>query len=250
MGRSEFAPRLSAAGTPYDDTLTHDPRGDSVLGDDHAESRSMLHQELEAPLRIDLRHDLRHEASTILLLLATLRDATDDASIAFAHDGIAQCAQAIASMIADADARDPLELVQLDEVAQFAVRRASLLYNGSVVCDATPATVSASTTDIARLLANLIENSCRAAGPRGTVEVRVRARGKSCELQVGDSGTGFVEDLGPRGIGLSSIAGIAVRLGGVVTFGQSSLGGALVTVTLPRVTREEESALRPGGAHT
>jgi signal transduction histidine kinase len=241
MGRPETARRYSAAGTPP----SEDEPGSSVGASDPLAPRAASGiGPIDLPLRIDVRHDLRHAASTILLLLATVRDNGDDSTTNFAYDGIAQCASTIVAMVDDCDdVTHVAELVDLHRVARFTVRRAALLYNGVVECDAKPATVSASTADIARLFANLVENSCRAAGPGGTVAVRVRARGKWCELQVGDSGTGFVDNLGPRGIGLSSIAGIAVRLGGSVTLGQSSLGGALVTVTLPRVVREEESAL-------
>ena len=236
MGRSESAPRYNAAGTTLGEVEYETPDGGSSS---HAAARgtslALQPQPLTGPLRVDVRHDLRHAAGTILLLLATISDDAPHSATASAYDGIAQCARTIAAMVDDTDdAAHVAEPVALDEVARFAVRRASLLYTGGVTCSARPATVLASSADIARLLANLIENSCRAAGPLGTVEVRVRARGKWCELQVGDSGTGFVEDLGPRGNGLSSIAAIAVRLGGFVTFGQSSLGGALATVNLPR----------------
>jgi signal transduction histidine kinase len=241
MGRPETARRYHAAGTPPSED---DPASSVSASDPLAPCAASGIGPIDLPLRIDVRHDLRHAASTILLLLATVRDNGDETTTTYAYDGIAQCASTIVAMVDDTDdVAHVAELVDLHRVASFTVRRASLLFNGVIECDAKPATVSASTADIARLFANLIENSCRAAGPGGAVEVRVRARGKWCELQVGDSGTGFVDNLGPRGIGLSSIAGIAVRLGGSVTLGQSSLGGALVTVTLPRVVREEESAL-------
>lgn len=184
----------------------------------------------------DMRHDLRHAAATILLLVATIRDTTDDPLTITASDGIAHCAHTIAEMVdaADDDVRTP-GAVQLDELARVAATRAALLYSGSIECDATPAAVLATSADISRLLANLLQNSCHAAGERGIVQVRVRERGNSCELQVGDSGAGFDESVGPRGVGLSSVTAIAVRLGGDITFGQSSLGGALVTVRLPRL---------------
>jgi signal transduction histidine kinase len=127
--------------------------------------------------------------------------------------------------------------VRLDELACTEAARASLLYSGVVECHASPATVLANNTDISRLFANLLQNACRAAGEHGKVEVRVRERGNWGQLRVGDSGAGFDGAIGPRGIGLSSITAIAVRLGGHVTFGQSPLGGALVTVNLPRLVR-------------
>lgn len=237
MGRSESAPRFNPAGTQLGEVASDTPHdGGTALHAPRAVSVAVEPEPLTRPLRVDVRHDLRHAAATILLLLATIREEARDPATTTAYDGIAQCARTIASMVDD-DGDDEAHLaepVALDEVARFAVRRASLLYTGVMRCDTRPATALATNADIARLFANLIENSCRAAGAQGTVEVRVRARSKWCKLQVGDSGTGFVETLGPRGIGLSSVAAIAVRLGGFVTFGQSSLGGALVTVNLPR----------------
>jgi signal transduction histidine kinase len=201
-------------------------------------------------LSVDLRHDLRHAAATILLLLATIRDETDDPRMITAHDGIAHCAHTIAEMV-DGEFHDDASTaaqVQIDELARVVTMRTSLLYTGAIECDASPATVLATDTDVSRLFANLIQNSCRAAGPQGTVEVRVREFDHWCELQVGDSGSGFSDNVGPRGIGLSSTTAIAVRRGGDVTFGRSSLGGALVTVKLPRFIREEPTRHHGGAA--
>jgi signal transduction histidine kinase len=238
MGRFEGAHWSSAAGIAASGAGEAPSSGrDPLQGIDHARPATIVQRSLEPSLRVDMRHDLRHAAATILLLVATIRDDTDDPRTITAYDGIAHCAHTIAEMMdADDEATAP-GAVHLDELARMAAARASLLYSGVVECHASPATVLASDTDISRLFANLIQNSCRAAGKHGIVEVRVCERGDWCELQVGDSGAGFDGAIGPRGIGLSSITAIAVRLGGDVTFGQSPLGGALVTVNLPRLVR-------------
>jgi signal transduction histidine kinase len=198
-------------------------------------------------LSADVRHDVRHAAATIQLLLATIRDPSDDDARSSAYDAIAQCVRMIAVMIDDEETASAPEPVSLDSLAERATRHAALLYNGAILCETTPARVAAGAIDVARLLANLIENSCRAAGPNGTVSVFVGTSDQWCDLQVGDSGAGFVENLGRRGVGLSSIAAIAVRLGGYVSFGQSSLGGALVTVHLPLFCGADD---HDGGAPT
>ena len=185
-------------------------------------------------LRVDTRHDVRHAAATILLLVATIRDENDDPRLDTVYDGITHCATTIAAIVNEVDDDGSPGPLRLDEVARLGTMRMSLLHRGVIKCDAAPAMVLASSSDASRLFANLIENSCRAAGADGTIEVRVLERDGWCELQVGDSGAGFVEATGFGGIGLLSVTAIAVRLGGEVTFGRSSLGGALVIVRLPR----------------
>jgi signal transduction histidine kinase len=250
MGRSEAARLTSTAGTTaLGSSEAQVPEPDTRREEQFARSASDPQRAGQQLPSVDLRHDLRHAAATILLLLATIRDATDDPRTIAAHDSIAHCAHTIAEMVDD-EAYDASSVapVQIDELARVVTMRTSLLYNGAIECDASPATVLATDTDVSRLFANLIQNSCRAAGPHGTVEVRVRELDHWCELQVGDSGSGFSDNVGPRGIGLSSITAIAVRLGGDVTFGRSTLGGALVTVKLPRFIREEPTRHHGGAA--
>jgi signal transduction histidine kinase len=223
MGQSDVARRRSIAGT-----ATAAAETPISIADPFA------HEAREHSLPVEARHDLRHEAATILLLIATVRDEQDDSRRAAAYDGIAHCATTIAAILNEVDDEVRPGPIRLDEVARLGTMRMSLLHRGVIKCDAAPAMVLANSSDASRLFANLIENSCRAAGADGVVEVTVLEREGWCELQVGDSGAGFVEATGPGGIGLSSVTAIAVRLGGEVTFGRSTLGGALVTVRLPR----------------
>jgi signal transduction histidine kinase len=247
MGRSDVARRTSEAGMSAPGTVGAQvgERDDARDIDLTVADPVALHS--RDALRVDTRHDLRHAAATILLLLATIRDGNDDPRVDTAYEGIAHCANTIASMVDDVDDTGAVVgPVQLDEIARLGSMRTSLLYTGVIECDAAPATVLATNADAARLFANLIQNSCRAAGADGTVEVQVRERGEWCELRVGDSGAGFVETNGPGGIGLSSVTAIAVRLGGEVIFGRSPLGGAMVTVHLPRMTQVNSGQAEAG----
>jgi signal transduction histidine kinase len=183
-------------------------------------------------LTADIRHDLRHAASTLLLLVATLRDDAFDHETNSACDGIVHCARSILAMVSDDD-EDLTEPVAVDEVAAIAAHRGSLLYVGKLEVEVAPAVVDGTWLDISRLLVNLIENACRAAGSTGTVRLVVRTDGSWCEIEVGDSGAGFLENPTAKGMGLWAVTAIAVRLRGFVTFGRSSLGGALVTIHLP-----------------
>jgi signal transduction histidine kinase len=207
------------------------PNSGSLLGNGHAERGDPSPSAVPDALAVDIRHDVRHAASTILLLLATLRGKEFDATTLSAFDGIAHLARSVSEMAGRDDA--PPEPIDVDVLTRRAARRAGLLYSGTIEVDVEPARVFATRMDISRLLANLIENSCRAAGPAGTVELAVRADDGWCTLAVGDSGAGFSQNPTGTGIGLSAITAIAERLKGYVTFGRSHLGGALATVHLP-----------------
>jgi signal transduction histidine kinase len=97
-----------------------------------------------------------------------------------------------------------------------------------------PAVVRAHELDLSRLLTNLIQNACRAAGPDGVVQLTVANEDAWSVIRIGDSGTGFIETPTSGGIGLALVAAIAVRLEGHLTLGRSPLGGALVAVHLPQ----------------
>jgi len=183
---------------------------------------------------IDVRHDLRHSASTILMLVATLRSGDHDATARAAFDGIAHCARSITGMVGELDAPSSTEPVDIARLATQAGGRANLLYPGTLTVQVEPTLVMAHELDISRLLSNLIQNACRAAGPDGIVRLTVRNQDSWCTIRIGDSGAGFIEKPIHAGIGLSVVAAIAVRLKGHLTLGRSPLGGALVAVHLPR----------------
>ncbi|HET7070523.1 MAG TPA: HAMP domain-containing sensor histidine kinase [Nocardioides sp.] len=85
-----------------------------------------------------------------------------------------------------------------------------------------------------RAARNLMDNAMRAVAGGGRIEVEVRARGTRGVLEVADSGPGFGA-LAPRqGHGLVGVHRFADRFGGDLAFGTSGLGGALVSLSLPR----------------
>jgi signal transduction histidine kinase len=132
------------------------------------------------------------------------------------------------------DGRSSASPVDVARLASQAGGRAGLLYPGALAVQVEPALVIAHELDMSRLLGNLIDNACREAGPDGIVQLTVEIEDSWCVIRIGDSGAGFVEKTTYAGIGLALVAAIAVRLKGHVTVGGSPLGGALVTVHLPR----------------
>lgn len=99
---------------------------------------------------------------------------------------------------------------------------------------------------------NLFTNAARAAAPKGTVRVRLYERENGAVVEVDDSGPGVPEEMRERifepfyttkgatgglGLGLHLAREAARAQHGDLTVGQSELGGALFTLTLPRSTR-------------
>jgi signal transduction histidine kinase len=132
-----------------------------------------------------------------------------------------------------------------------------------VQADGGPLAVHAPPEWLDRLLGVLLDNACKYAPERGSVDVAVRAEGGRIRLSVDDSGPGIpVEERtrifdrfhratdGPGGAGLGlAIADAVVRAtGGRWEVGDSAAGGASMSVTWPRgLTGPREPAVRAVG---
>jgi signal transduction histidine kinase len=89
-------------------------------------------------------------------------------------------------------------------------------------------------TEVRRIIANLLSNATRAAGPEGTVRIEVGYRGQDkAMLFVEDSGPGFGRIQEGLGIGLCSVARSVGNCAGTIEYGHSPLGGLQVCVSLP-----------------
>ena len=180
----------------------------------------------------DLAHDVRHSAGTILLLVSALRR-TGASSPRFANglDGIAECARMIATMVG-APSGGPS---RVDLVAEQIAARERLVFPAEIVVRVQPAMVAASEVDLVRVLVNVVENACDASGRDGLVEMVVAVEQDMVVITVSDSGPGFTDRQARTGLGLSIVTGIVVRLAGEIAFTRSELGGAEVTIRLPKV---------------
>ncbi|GAA3823864.1 two-component sensor histidine kinase [Cellulomonas soli] len=129
----------------------------------------------------------------------------------------------------------------------------------SVRVDTAPVQVPGSADELHRAVLNLAENASRHA--RAHVRLTVREAGGSAVVHVDDDGpgipvgareeifarfsrldTGRARDTGGTGLGLAIVRGIAAAHGGEVHVGDSELGGARFTLTIPTGTEHARAA--------
>jgi signal transduction histidine kinase len=133
----------------------------------------------------------------------------------------------------------------LDLLAADVADSARWRYAGMIDVVAETARVSAHPVVVLRILTNLMDNACRAAGPGGRVRLTVSNDGDRATLVVADSGRGFGQsEPGRASLGLDIVAAMARRCGGTVEMGTSDLGGTAVTVTFPGEAAEPTRAPR------
>ena len=98
------------------------------------------------------------------------------------------------------------------------------------VCTAVPAVL------VRRMIANLLSNATRAAGPSGTVTIEIGSDRRSAMLAIEDTGPGFGKIEQGLGLGLAAVSRCASAYGGRLDHGCGTNGGARVSLRLPRTT--------------
>src|SRR6266576_232487 len=85
-----------------------------------------------------------------------------------------------------------------------------------------------------QMVANLVGNATRAAGPSGTVTIEVGRQQSSALLAVEDTGPGFGNKIpAGLGLGLAAVSRNVIRHGGKVECGCGADGGTRVQLWLP-----------------
>lgn len=123
----------------------------------------------------------------------------------------------------------------LGELADEVVAGEQLTYRGLLRLTAPRRRVQAavSRVDARRIIANLLSNGTRAAGPDGCVIVQIAQVHGYARLVVQDSGPGFARIRRRTGLGTKVIARCLARCGGQIDYGRSPAGGVKATVLLP-----------------
>jgi signal transduction histidine kinase len=115
---------------------------------------------------------------------------------------------------------------------------------------------------VRRMVANLVGNATRAAGPCGTVTVEISLDQHWAVLAVEDTGPGFGEIPKGLGLGLPAVSRTAARYGGRLECGSGASGGTRVTLWLPPSSAQPASggsrvddspgipAIKPTGTYT
>jgi signal transduction histidine kinase len=148
----------------------------------------------------------------------------------------------VVSTLRPIDAGDPIR-------AALLLARANLTRQGIAVrCVGldSPHRIQGDGEQLQLAILNLIRNAIEAAGPGGTLEIRLAEDDDGVEVAVGDDGPGFdpaIVDLerlllssgkpGGSGIGLYLVRCTMDNHGGVIRIGRSALGGAEVRLRFP-----------------
>lgn len=124
--------------------------------------------------------------------------------------------------------------LRLDIVAADIVNATRFSYEGAISAVTEPVTIAMHQVVVTRVLRNLLENGCRAAGPTGRIRLTVSRADGEARLEVADSGPGF--GAGPAGrasLGLDIVETLVRDRGGSTTLATSDLGGVSVIVSFP-----------------
>jgi K+-sensing histidine kinase KdpD len=187
-------------------------------------------------------HDMRQPVASVFAL----------AAVALSEPGLPQPVRACLEQIVD-QAEWLADLIQqslheagpgapggcqtdLHRVVRDAVAAECLTWPGDlrVACEAEPVFTAVHAVLLRRMVANLLSNATRAAGPSGTVTVVVGKRRRSATLTIEDTGPGFGKIERGLGLGLNAVSRFAAAHDGRLDYGCSPAGGARVSLSLPR----------------
>jgi signal transduction histidine kinase len=184
-----------------------------------------------------LLHDLGHQMMTLSLLADSVRgDSALSAASRQRMELVMQEMLRILDIIADSMPADAGQqapgAVDVRILANEVANLAALTYDATVTVEpGGPAVIRIGASLMWRVLANLVDNAVRAAGPRGRVDIRIE-QGLETVLEITDNGPGFGGGpAGEAGIGLSVVRQLLDSADGRLHVSDAPDGGARVRVT-------------------
>jgi signal transduction histidine kinase len=136
---------------------------------------------------------------------------------------------------ADEPAGEGPPLIDLVQSADEAATAERVTFDGTLqlLPPSRPVLIRANPVDIWRIIANLLSNATRAAGPGGRVTIEVGYDSSLAQLAVEDSGPGLGQIPGGTHLGGRIVAQSLARCGGSIQYGESILGGVRANIWLP-----------------
>lgn len=185
-------------------------------------------------------HDMRQALGSVFALAgAALAEPGLDESTRARLEQIVGQAEWLAELIkhglGDPDPAAGAQLLDLTELADEAATAERVTYRGELVL-VRPAECVLTRGDrvaIRRIIANLLSNATRAAGPLGRVRVETGYDRDRALLIVDDSGPGFGQIAEGTGIGLRAVSRGMNGCAGRIEYGRAALGGVRVRLWLP-----------------
>lgn len=113
-----------------------------------------------------------------------------------------------------------------------------------------PVLVAVDSVPLRRMVANLLANATRAAGPAGTVTLDIGYQRRLAMLAIEDTGPGFGKIERGLGLGLAEVSRCVAAYGGRLDHGCCANGGARVSLWLPRAMSPERDGRGDSEART
>ena len=240
-------PRLPAAQPSY-------PQADAAMASGRSsgmprvwgEPGGRLGQALTESQRVPLPlqetcHDMRQPVAAVLTLAdAALTEPCLPDVTRSCLEQISALAQSLDDVInqwlcADEHVDEGLPLIDLVQSAAEAATAERVTFDGTLrlLPQARPVLIRANPVDIWRIIANLLGNATRAAGPDGRVTIEVGYDSGLAQLAVEDSGPGLGQIPEGTQLGWRIVAKSLARCGGSIQYGESTLGGVRASFWLP-----------------
>lgn len=192
-------------------------------------------------------HDMRQPVASVLALAAAaLTDPDLPAAARGRLEHIVGQAEWLADMIRDCLAangqEEPSEIEEsgaghadVVRVVAEAVAAERLTWAGDMTLTSPdgPVWCALHPVVLRRIVANVLGNATRAAGPAGEISVEIWRQSGAAALAVEDNGPGFGRLPSGTGLGLSAVARNVVRNGGRMECSCGVRGGARVSLWLP-----------------